>query len=111
MSAEVQAINNYVPYGHSERARSFVAELRTKCKFDDPAAEYLAARLGELLDEMEECKSMMRANGSPFYKDRFGKPRLHPAALREIALQNEYGKAYRLLGLDQPPPDQGKLDF
>jgi hypothetical protein len=107
MAAEAQAINS--AYGQSVRARAFVTEMHEKCKLDDPASRHMAERMAEILDELEECKSIMCATGGPFYKDRFGKPRLHPAALREVALTNEFGKMYRLLGLDQPLPEQGSF--
>lgn len=107
MAAEAQSINSI--YGQSERAQTFLAEMHEKCKLDDPASRHMAERMAEMIDELAECQAVMRANGGPFYKDRFGKPRLHPAALREVAIQNEFGKNYRLLGLDQPPPDQGSL--
>ena len=112
MSAEVQPINSAhcaTAYGQSDRARAFVVEMHEKTRIDDPASDHMVERMAEILDQLEECKSIMRATGGPFYKDRFGKPRLHPAALREVALTNEFGKMYRLLGLDQPPPDQGSL--
>jgi hypothetical protein len=107
MAAEAQPISS--AYGQSARARAFVDEMHAKVRFDDPASGHLIEQMAAIVDQLEECRSAMRANGGPFYKDRFSKPRLHPAALREIALQNEFGKMYRLLGMDLPEPDQGKL--
>ena len=61
--------------------------MHEKTQLDDPASDHMVERMAEILDQLEECKSIMRATGGPFYKDRFGKPRLHPAALREVALR------------------------
>jgi hypothetical protein len=109
MASEAQ-ISESIPYGESACARVFVAELREKLLCDEPATIRMVERLGELIDAMDECKEILRANGGPFIEDRFGKPKLHPAADREIALTNEFGKIYRLLGLDQQPSDsQGRL--
>jgi hypothetical protein len=120
MGAEVLNINGQdgatspasaAPYGQSEEARSFVAEMLEKCQFEDPASRQMLDRMGELIDEMAECRAIIRANGGPFMKDRFGKPKKHPAADHQLGLLNEFGKIYRLLGLDQAPQEQGKLDF
>ncbi len=98
------------PYGSSARARAFVGDTLEKIHIDDPASMKIVELLGEIVDELAECRATLVKEGQ-FIKDRFGKPKQHPAAQREIALLNEYGKLYRLLGLDQEPRDQGHLDF
>jgi hypothetical protein len=98
-------------YGESADARKFVAELREKLLVDDPATDRMIQQLGELLDALSECATILRENGGPLILDRFDKPKLHPAHDREIALRNEFGKVYRLLGLDQASPEQGRLAF
>ncbi|MGA2881086.1 MAG: hypothetical protein ABSG13_19220 [Bryobacteraceae bacterium] len=111
MSAEVLSFKpgERLAYGQSEKARAFVAELREKLRLDDPASQRLGDLLGEFIDELDECRAALIRDGQ-FVRDRFGKLKLHPACQREIAISNEFGKTYRLLGIDQASKsDQGDL--
>lgn len=102
----------HIPYGQSEAARKFVTEQREKCVVEDPASLRLVDLLAEMLDELNECTMVIAANGGQFTTDRFGKDVVHPAAKQKKAITNEFGKIYRLLGLDQAPQDsQGRLSF
>jgi hypothetical protein len=99
-----------ISYGQSEAARDFVREMREKISVDDPASEYLVEQLAAIRDAIEEARARISADGA-FVKDRFGRLQQHPACVREKALLNEYGKLFRLLGLDQAASDQGRLGF
>lgn len=96
--------------GLSDKARDFVSRMQSSHTFTDAASVEMLHRMARILDELDETAAVLAANG-PFYFDKWRQPKTHPAALREVALINEFGKLFRLLGLDQEPrgEKQGKL--
>jgi hypothetical protein len=68
----------------------------------DAPARALLVRFCEVRDELEAVR--MEAYPAIF-TDKHGQPRTHPGKKHELALTNEYGKLFRLLGWDQAPPD------
>src|ERR1035437_2985246 len=101
METEVQT---RTPYGESEAAREVVADLRPSDGFPDGLTAFMVKQAAEMMDELTECGKIISAEG-PFVRDRFGKLKEHPACKRQRELRNEFGKMYRLLGLDKTPPD------
>lgn len=95
-------------YGNSDAAKAFVAQMLERITVDDPATFSIVRQLAVLEDQLAECIETLRREGQ-FFNDRFGKPKEHPAAKRQIALHNEYGKLYSKLGLDRAPDKQPSL--
>ena len=85
----------------SEAARAFVEDMLNTHDFSDAAARLLLYRMAEIKDEIVKCQAVLRENGGRFFKDRFNRPKVQPAAQQETALTNELGKLFRLLGMDQ----------
>jgi len=92
----------------SDAAHAFVEDMLSTHDFSDAAARLLLYRMAEIKDEIVKCQAVLRENGGRFFKDRFGKPKVHPAAQQETALTNELGKLFRLLGMDQDARGGGK---
>lgn len=88
------------------RSKEFFRHVVGLSDYDAPARALLI-RFCEVRDELEELR---RQKIPAFFQDKHGQPRVHPGKKHELALTNEYGKLFRLLGWDQAPPNgQGNL--
>jgi hypothetical protein len=102
------------PAHFSEAARSFFMHVVSTGSYDAPARALLI-RFCEVGDQLQKVRGELAAASSSFtFTDKAGQPRLHPLVKHELALTNEYGKLFRLLGWDQAPAtgdDQGAFFF
>ncbi len=97
--------------GHlTEVSRNFFVHVTGTIEFDAPAGALLI-RFLEVRDQLAKARAELAALGGSFtFLDKHNQPRIHPLVKHELALSNEYGKLFRLLGWDQAPPaDQGTL--
>lgn len=85
----------------SEKSREFFLHVVSNGDYDAPARALLG-RFCEVRDALERVRGSMPPD--PCFTDKHGQPRLHPLVKHELALTNEYGKLFRLLGWDQAPP-------
>lgn len=87
----------------SERGREFFLHVVGTGSYDAPARKMLI-RFCELGDQLAKVREELGESKTTFV-DKHGQPRIHPLVKHELALTNEYGKLFRLLGWDQAPPD------
>jgi hypothetical protein len=90
----------------SEAAREFFLHVIATGSYDAPARALLI-RFAEVGDQLEVVRVALAKEGVTF-ADTHGQPRIHPLVKHELALTNEFGKLFRLLGWDQAP-DGGQM--
>lgn len=101
------------PAHFSPEAREFFLHVVATGSYDAPARALLI-RFCEVRDQLAKVRQELASLEQPFcFTDKHGQPRMHPLVKHELALTNEYGKLFRLLGWDQAPPDgaQGAFFF
>lgn len=99
------------PEHFSPEAREFFLHVIATGSYDAPARALLI-RFCEVRDQLAKVRAELSAAGTSFtFVDKHNQPRLHPLVKHELALTNEYGKLFRLLGWDQAPPDGGQTNF
>lgn len=91
----------------TETARDFFLHIVGNGSYDAPARALLV-KFCEVRDQLETVRGEL-AGKSICFTDKHGQPRIHPLAKHELALTNEYGKLFRLLGWDQAPPEGQQL--
>jgi len=89
----------------SEKSRQFFLHVTTTGDYDAPARALLV-RFCEVRDELEKIRTLQYET---CFKDKHGQPRIHPLVKHEVALTNEIGKLFRLLGWDQAPPGASQM--
>lgn len=92
------------PVHLSAPAREFFSHVIGTGSYDAPARALLI-RFCEVRDQLEKVRVELAAGQGVTFVDKHGQPRIHPLVKHELALTNEYGKLFRLLGWDQAPPD------
>lgn len=93
----------------SAEARELFLHIIATGSYDAPARALLV-RFCEVRDQLGKLRTEMAAASGAFtFTDKHGQPRLHPLVKHELALTNEYGKLFRLLGWDQAPDGQMPL--
>lgn len=90
----------------SARQREFFLHVIATGSYDAPARALLI-RFCEVGDQLETIREELASKGVTFV-DKHNQPRIHPLVKHELALVNEYGKLFRLLGWDQAP-DSGQM--
>lgn len=90
----------------SEKSREFFLHVIASGNYDAPARALLG-RFCEVRDELEKVRAIPH---EVCFTDKHGQPRIHPLVKHELALTNEYGKLFRLLGWDQAAPG-GQMDL
>lgn len=99
------------PAHFSNAAREFFTHVVATGSYDAPARAMLI-RFCEIRDQLAKLKAELASSEHPFtFTDKHGQPRMNPLVKHELALTNEYGKLFRLLGWDQAPPDGGQANF
>lgn len=94
----------------SASAREFFACVVATGSYDAPARALLI-RFCEVRDQLVKIRTELAdANQGFTFTDKHHQPRIHPLVKHELALTNEYGKLFRLLGWDQAPPE-GQQSF
>lgn len=89
----------------SEVARAFFLHVVSTGDYDAPTRALLI-RFCEVRDQLTRLRAELAAKEQSFtFTDKHGQPRIHPLVKHELALTNEYGKLFRLLGWDQEPKD------
>lgn len=88
----------------SEPAREFFLHVIGTGSYDAPARALLI-RFCEVRDQLAKLRTELASMPGFTFQDKAGQPRLNPLVKHELALTNEYGKLFRLLGWDQAPPD------
>lgn len=91
------------PADLSAESSEFFVHLVGTGPYDAPARALLI-EFCRVRDRLAKCRAELGAMGFTF-EDKHGQPRMHPLVKHELALTNEYGKLFRLLGWDQQPPD------
>ena len=95
----------------SPATRDFFLHIIATGSYDAPARALLI-RFCEVRDQLIKLRAELTAGTFTFtFTDKHGQPRIHPLVKHELALTNEYGKLFRLLGWDQAPPDGQLLLF
>lgn len=97
------------PAHFSAAAAEFFAHVIATGSYDAPARAMLI-RFCEIRDQLAKARQELGEITFTF-TDKHGQPRMHPILKHELALTNEYGKLFRLLGWDQAPPDGGQANF
>lgn len=90
----------------SQKGRDFFLHVVALSTYDAPARALLG-RFCEVRDELDKIRETPH---EVCFVDKHGQPRIHPLVKHELALTNEYGKLFRLLGWDQAPPG-GQMDL
>lgn len=99
------------PAHFSPEAREFFLHVIATGSYDAPARALLI-RFCELRDQLAKCRAELASVGTSFtFVDKHQQPRIHPLVKHELALTNEFGKTFRLLGWDQAPPEGGQANF
>ena len=99
------------PEHFSTAAREFFTHIVATGSYDAPARALLI-RFCEVRDQLAKLRTIIASMENPFtFVDKHEQPRMHPLVKHELALTNEYGKLFRLLGWDQAPPDGGQANF
>lgn len=94
----------------SPTAREFFLHVVASGSYDAPARALLI-RFCEVRDQLAKIRTELAGDAITFtFTDKHQQPRIHPLVKHELALTNEYGKLFRLLGWDQAPPD-GQQSF
>ncbi len=89
----------------SSEAREFFLHVVASGSYDAPARALLI-RFCEVRDQLCRVRAELTKDGVTFtFIDKHKQPRMHPLVKHELALTNEYGKLFRLLGWDQVPGD------
>lgn len=110
-SAEVPEDLNGAPLHFSPTSRDFFMHVVATGVYDAPARALLI-RFCEIRDQLAKVRTELASMEHSFtFNDKHGQPRIHPLVKHELALTNEYGKLFRLLGWDQAPPDGGQSNF
>lgn len=91
------------PADLSAESRELFLHVLATGSYDAPARELLI-EFCRGRDALRAVRTEIKKTGFSFV-DKHGQPRIHPLAKHELALINEYGKLFRLLGWDQAPPD------
>ncbi|HXI92983.1 MAG TPA: hypothetical protein VNO24_23505 [Blastocatellia bacterium] len=90
----------------SDASREFFEHVVATGSYDAPARALLI-RFCVVRDQLEKVRSQLADAGVGFtFTDKHNQPRVHPLVKHELALTNEYGKLFRLLGWDQAPDGQ-----
>lgn len=87
----------------SPESRELFLHVLATGSYDAPARELLI-EFCRGRDALTAVRAEIKKTGFSFI-DKHQQPRIHPLAKHELALINEYGKLFRLLGWDQAPPD------
>lgn len=99
------------PEHFSLAAREFFGHVIATGSYDAPARAMLV-RFCEIRDQLSKLRMELAKADCPFtFIDKHNQPRMNPLVKHELALTNEYGKLFRLLGWDQAPPDGGQANF
>lgn len=78
------------------------------CRDYDLASHHvkLLTLAAQAWDRAEEARRAIEAAGGPFFDDRFGQPRTHPAVAVERDARTAFARLIRELDLEgEPPPD------
>lgn len=99
------------PEYFSPDAAEFFTHVVATGSYDAPARAMLI-RFCEIRDQLAKVRKELASSDHPFtFVDKHNQPRMHPLVKHELALTNEYGKLFRLLGWDQAPPEGGQANF
>lgn len=91
------------PEDLSAQSKEFFLHVIATGPYDAPARALLI-EFCRVRDRLARCRLELVESGFTF-NDKHKQPRMHPLVKHELALTNEYGKLFRLLGWDQAPPD------
>lgn len=95
----------------SPAARELFLHVVASGSYDAPARALLI-RFCEVRDQLAKIRVELAGGAITFtFTDKHQQPRIHPLVKHELALTNEYGKLFRLLGWDQAPPDGQQAFF
>jgi phage terminase small subunit len=106
LPADLQGPPEYL----TPEASEFFLHVVSTGSYDAPARALLI-RFCEVRDQLVRIRIELKTGNQSFtFNDKHGQPRIHPLVKHELALTNEFGKLFRLLGWDQAPPD-GQLSL
>jgi hypothetical protein len=99
----------HAPKHLSARSKRLYRQLVADYRLDREAAALETLRLAlEALDRTEQARAELARNGGPFYVDRFGQPKTHPAAALERDSRLAALRAFRELGLAPEESDDSQ---
>jgi len=97
-------MDNKAPKGLSKNAKDFFNSITSEYELESHHLSILKQAC-ECIDRINECRKLIEKEG-PFYYDRFGQPKTHPALDEERKWKTTYYRLIRELGLDLEPPKE-----
>ena len=87
----------------SDEAKREWRRLLREFELEDPAALLILQTGLEAFDRMRQAQAALRENGGPTFRDRWGRPKTHPAVAVERDSRTSCLAALKQLNLDLEP--------